>query len=244
MDYTGQITAETLTTGRKTGKNWEIAGIRGKRLIIAPELEEGTRLDAAFVKKICSTDKITGEKKYKDPFDFEPSHTVALFTNHLPRVGSNDAGTWRRFAVIPFNAVIEGKKDIKNYADYLYRHAGGAILKWIIEGARKFIEAGYRIEPPEVVKKAIEAYRAQNDWLNNYIAERCEIDPKHKQKSGELYGDYRAYCLNTGDYTRSLSDFKAGLEGAGYTTRKTKTGAFVYGLQLAQDNEFWGVRPL
>jgi P4 family phage/plasmid primase-like protien len=243
-DYTGQITAETLTTGRKTGKNWELGTIRGKRLIIAPELEEGTRLDAAFVKKICSTDKITGEKKYKDPFDFEPSHTVALFTNHLPRVGSNDAGTWRRLVVIPFNAVIEGKNDRKNYADYLFRNAGGAILKWIIEGAKKFIAADFHIEPPTVVKNSIEAYRQQNDWLSNYISERCEIDPKYKQKSGELYSDYRAYCTNTGDYIRSLPDFKAGLASAGFESRKTKIGAFVYGLRLSADNEFMGVHPL
>ena len=243
-DYAGLITAETLTTGRKSGKNWELAGIRGKRLIIAPELEEGTRLDAAFVKKICSTDKMTGEKKYKDPFDFEPSHTVALFTNHLPRVGSSDAGTWRRLIVIPFLAKFEGINDIKNYADYLYRNAGGAILKWICEGAKKFIEAGYRVEPPEIVKQAIEAYRQQNDWLNNYLSERCEIDTTYKQKSGELYADYRNYCLNTGDYTRSAPDFKAAIENAGFTTKKTKTGAFVYGLQLIPDNQFLGVCPL
>jgi P4 family phage/plasmid primase-like protien len=243
-DYVGQISAETLTTGRKSGKNYEIAGIRGKRLIIAPELEEGTRLDASFVKKICSTDKITGEKKYKDPFDFEPSHTVALFTNHLPRVGSNDAGTWRRLVVIPFNAVIEGKADIKNYAAYLYNNCGGAILKWIIEGAKKYIAADFHIEPPECVKQAIENYRQQNDWLNNYLAERCEIDPKFAQKSGELYSDYRAYCLNTGDYTRSAPDFKAAIESAGYETKKTKTGAFVYGLRLLPDNDFLGVQPL
>jgi hypothetical protein len=76
-DYAGQISAETLTTGRKNGKNWEIAELRGGRLIIAPELPEGTRLDESFVKKISSTDKILGEQKYKTPFTFEPSHASA-----------------------------------------------------------------------------------------------------------------------------------------------------------------------
>jgi P4 family phage/plasmid primase-like protien len=243
-DYVGQISAETLTTGRKTGKNWELAQIRGKRLIIAPELEEGTRLDASFVKKICSTDKITGEKKYKDPFDFEPSHTVALFTNHLPRVGSSDEGTWRRLVVIPFNAKIKEANDVKNYADHLFRNAGGAILKWIVEGARRYIAAGYHIEPPECVKQAIEAYRQQNDWLNNYLSERCEVDKTYKQKSGELYSDYRAYCVSTGDYARSAPDFNAAVENAGFVTKKTKTGAFVYGMRLLAENTFHGVHGL
>ena len=52
-----------------------------------------------------------------------------LYTNHLPRVGAIDDGTWRRLIVIPFAAKIEGKSDIKNYADYLFTNAGGAILK-------------------------------------------------------------------------------------------------------------------
>jgi P4 family phage/plasmid primase-like protien len=231
-DYSGQISAEILTTGRKTSKNWELADLRGKRLIVAPELEEGTRLDAAFVKKICSTDKIKGEKKYKDPFDFEPSHTVILFTNHLPRIGSTDTGTWRRLIVIPFNAVIEGKNDVKNYADYLLRHAGCAVLSWVIAGAQQYIKAGYRIEPPECVKRAIQQYRDANDWLSNYLSERCEIDEKSRQKSGELYEDYRAYSIASGEYTRSAADFKAAIEGAGYETRKTKNGAFTFGLHI------------
>ena len=65
-------------------------------------------------------------KKYKDPFSFVPSHTLVLYTNHLPKVGAIDAGTWRRLIVIPFNAKIEGSSDIKNYADYLFNKAGGA----------------------------------------------------------------------------------------------------------------------
>jgi len=231
-DYAGQISAETLTTGRKNGKNWELAELRGKRLIVAPELEEGTRLDASFVKKICSTDKILGEQKYKTPFTFEPSHTTVLYTNHLPRIGSTDAGTWRRIIVLPFDAVIEGQADIKNYADYLFRHAGGAALAWAIEGAKRFIKAGYRIEPPECVKAAVERYRDQNDWLNNFLTECCEVDPKYREKSGELYAKYREHCVQTGEYIRSAQDFKAAIEGAGYETRRIAAGVFVHGLRI------------
>jgi P4 family phage/plasmid primase-like protien len=234
-DYAGQISAETLTTGRKNGKNWELAELRGKRLIVAPELEEGTRLDAAFVKKICSTDKILGEQKYKTPFTFEPSHTTVLYTNHLPRIGSSDAGTWRRIIVLPFDAVIEGKADIKNYSDYLFRHAGGAALAWAIEGAKRFIKAGYHITPPECVKGAVESYREANDWLSNFLSECCEVDKRYKEKSGELYREYRVYCERTGEYIRSAQDFKAAVEGAGFETRRTNQGVFYYGFRLVSE---------
>ena len=110
-----------------------MAELKGKRLVIAAELEEGMRLNTAVIKQLCSTDEIQAEKKYKDPFRYTPAHTLVLYTNHLPRVGANDDGTWRRLIVIPFLAKLEGKSDIKNFADYLVKEAGGAFLSWVME---------------------------------------------------------------------------------------------------------------
>ena len=126
--YADSMSADVLTVGSKRNVKPELAEVRGKRLIIAAELEEGMRLSTSVVKQLCSTDDIRAEKKYKDPFSFTPSHTIVLYTNHLPKVGALDQGTWRRLIVIPFEAVIEGSKDIKNYADHLVAQAGGAIL--------------------------------------------------------------------------------------------------------------------
>ena len=204
--------------------------------MIAAELEEGMRLDTAIVKKLCSTDPILAEKKYKDPFSFVPSHTVILYTNHLPKIGTTDKGTWDRIVAVPFNANFRGMKgEIKNYADYLYEHCGGAVLSWIIEGAKRFIANDYNITMPSCVKRAIEQYKANNDWLDNFLSECCEIDRTYTQKSGELYACYRNYCDKTGDYKRSLADFKQALTAAGFETHKTKTGAIIYGLRVAPD---------
>lgn len=78
-----------------------------------------------------------------------------LYTNHLPKVGAIDKGTWRRLIVIPFEAKIEGSDDIKNFADYLFENAGSAILSWVIKGAKMVIEDNYHIEPPKKVQDAI-----------------------------------------------------------------------------------------
>ena len=235
-DYSGRLSAETLTANCRKNKSPEYAELRGKRIVIAAELEEGMRLDTAIVKKLCSTDPILAEKKYKDPFSFVPSHTVILYTNHLPKIGTTDKGTWDRIVAVPFNANFRGMKgEIKNYADYLYEHCGGAVLSWIIEGAKRFIANDYNITMPSCVKRAIEQYKANNDWLDNFLSECCEIDRTYTQKSGELYACYRNYCDKTGDYKRSLADFKQALTAAGFETHKTKTGAIIYGLRVAPD---------
>lgn len=81
--YSGNISADALTVGCKRNAKPELAETKGKRLLIAAELEEGMRLNTSVVKQFCSTDEIYAEKKYKDPFAFTPTHTLVLYTNHL-----------------------------------------------------------------------------------------------------------------------------------------------------------------
>lgn len=161
-----------------------------------------------------------------------------LYTNHLPKVGANDDGIWRRLIVIPFNAKITGQKDIKNYSDYLYENAGGAILTWIIEGAEKAIAADFKTRIPAVVENAIREYRSENDWLGHFINDSCDVDLSYREKSGRLYQEYRAYSAQNGEYTRSTTDFYTAIENAGYARQRTKQFTWIIGLRLKEGEDF------
>ena len=234
--YSGNMSADALTVNCKRNVKPELAELKGKRLIIAAELQEGMRLNTSVVKQLCSTDPIFAEKKFKAPFTFEPSHTLVLYTNHLPKVSASDDGTWRRLIVIPFHAKITGKDDRKNYTQYLVENAGGAVLSWLIEGARKVIAADFQIEPPQCVKDAIGAYREDNDWLGRFLSERCELNSCYKEKSGEIYKEYRRYCNETGDFIRSTTDFYGALDLCGFERKKTNKGILVRGLRIKIDD--------
>ena len=236
--YSGKISSDILTMGNKVNAQPEMAELKGKRLIIASEMQEGVRLNTAMVKQLCSTDEIQACKKYKDPFHFIPSHQVVLYTNHLPRVAASDDGIWRRLKVIPFNAKIKGNSDIKNYADYLFENAAPAIMKWIIEGAQKVSGCDHKVDDPKCVKDAIAAYREENDWLGHFLSECCEVGDGLTEKSGEFYQQYRAYCIQSGEYTRSTTDFYAAVEKAGFVRRKNMNGTLVYGLKLKTGQDF------
>lgn len=233
--YSGNISADMLTVGCRRNVKPELAEAKGKRMLIAAELEEGMRLNTANVKQLCSTDEIYAEKKYKDPFSYTPTHTLVLYTNHLPKVGAIDKGTWRRLIVIPFDAKIEGSADIKNYADYLFEKAGGAILTWVIEGAKKVIADNYKIDPPQKVRDAIEHYKESNDWLSYFLSERCELDPAYVAKSSEVYNEYRIFCTQVGEFTRSTTDFYTALETVGFERYRDRKGRYIKGLRLKTD---------
>lgn len=233
--YSGNLSADVLTVGYRRNVKPELAEAKGRRMLIASELEEGMRLNTSNIKQLCSTDEIYAEKKYKDPFSYTPTHTLVLYTNHLPKVGAIDKGTWRRLIVIPFDAKIEGSADIKNYTDYLYEKAGGAILSWVIEGAMKVIQDEYKIDPPQKVRDAIEQYKENNDWLAYFLNERCELDDSHTAKSGEVYNEYRLFCSQTGEFARSTADFYTALELAGFEKYRDAKGRYVKGLRLKSD---------
>ena len=234
--YSGNISADTLTVGCRRNIKPELAEAKGKRLLIAAEMQEGARLNDSTVKQLCSTDDMFAEKKYKDPFSFTPCHTLVLYTNHLPRVSASDDGIWRRLIVIPFDAKIEGAGDKKNYADYLYANASESILAWVIEGAKKVIDLDYKIPIPACVQKAIDEYRAQNDWFGHFIEDKCDVGSEYKESSSALYQAYRNYCLDTNEYVRNTADFYFALENAGYERIVVKRKRFFKGLCLKKDD--------
>ena len=231
-DYAGKIPAESLTTRAKNAKV-DLAEMLGKRFVLASETEEGQRLSTSMLKQIASVDEISAEKKYHDPFTFAPTHSIVLYTNHLPRVGSMDKGTWRRLIVLPFNAVIKNPQ--RDYAETLIRQASGAVLQWAIEGAKKFIAGGYQMPPCAVVDEANKEYRKANDWLRSFLEECCIIGEIEKITGGVLYKAYRAWATETGEYVRSNRDFGEALRVAGFEMKHTKIGNEWRGLTLSAD---------
>ena len=234
--YSGNMSADALTMGCKRNVKPELAEAKGKRLLIASELEEGVRLNTSIIKQLCSTDEIFAEKKYKDPFSFTPSHTLVLYTNHLPKVGAMDSGIWRRLIVIPFNAKITGRHDRKNYADYLVGNAAPYIMAWIIEGARKAIGNNFRIPLPKCVEDAISKYRQDNDWLGHFLADCCELGEPYETGSGKFYSAYRSYCARVGDFVRSTTEFYNAVEQRGFRRVKKKHSMWVLGLRLLESD--------
>ena len=242
--YSGKLSADTLTVGCKRNIKPEMAEMAGRRLIISAESREGDRLNDSAIKQLCSTDEVYAEKKYKDPFYFTPCHTLILYTNHLPRVSGSDDGIWRRLIVIPFLNKFTGAGDVKNYADYLYENAGEAILSWVIEGAKKVIDAGYNIKTPKCVKDAIDEYKEQNDWFHHFFEDCCEKDDSAKVSSSELYRVYRNYCLELNEYTRSTTDFYNALKTNGYETVVRERKKYIKGLKLKPSTDEFMQEPI
>lgn len=237
-DYACSINPEMLMSQRDGKQPVGITRLDGKRFVVAMESEEGRRLSAAMLKQLASTDLITGREMYQKERSFAPTHTLIMATNHLPKIGSTDTGTWRRIAVVPFKASIEGTKQIKDYAGILAATDGDAILSWIVDGARIFIANNYQLKVPQSVQEATKLYRASEDWINNFLQECCEKGKDFEESGGRLFDAYKKWCEeNNESYVRRSRDFADELERQGFDKRRTMRGSIWIGLKIVNSSD-------
>lgn len=233
-DYAGTIRSELMIASNDSGKKFEYARLRGKRFVIAEELEEGKQLDTAAVKHLCSTGDINAQFKGKDIFTFKPSHSTVLCTNHMPSVKAIDNGTWDRLIVIPFKGRFRNQgTEIKNYGAYLVDHCGGAILKWIIEGAQKYIQNDYKLIIPDTISNAIKSYQEENDWAADFFEDRLIFEFNRSATGSELYDAYQKFCqCSTLQPLPQTVVLPRIAEHPGVTKKRTNKGMRYYGVGI------------
>ena len=229
--YAGLIAADTLMSGRNKGR-FELSTMKNKRFLLASELEEGRVLSSSVLKQLTSTDEILVEKKYFDPENIVPKHTIVLFTNHLPKIASTDHGTLRRLIAVPFNAVIPDSQKIMNFTDILVGSAGSAIMSWAIEGAVKFVANEHKLHIPACVQNATAHYHADNDWLKDFLDDLCLIDPSYSIRAGELYDAYKSRTEKSKEFVRDGRGFAKELQSRGFVSKRTNRGNVWLGLSL------------
>ena len=241
--YAGYLPSKLITrSGKYNNMDVHVIELQGVRLVLLKELGVNERLAENALKDLFSTDSITGCRKFCDPVTFKPSHTGVLYTNNLPAIMSDDGGTKRRLQVIPCNAYFPKESAIENYADYMAEHAGGYIIKWCIEGAKKFIANNYKIKPPKAVLDATAGYIAEYDRLAEFIADCCYVDGNAKVLAGDLYARYGNWCMEQRTTFRASittfnrKDFKSRMEEKGFTAKRVTKGIEWQGIGLSSED--------
>ena len=199
-EYGGTITSPALTANKASGEGATpaIAGMRGKRLILADEWKENAKLDDAIVKRICSQDAITARMLHSNPITFTPTHTIILRTNSLPIVSGSDEGVWKRLRPLPFNYKVPPEKKDEGYRTRMVKEEGGAILAWLCRCAMRFIkmhESGEQLPNPDSVVALKKQYRTDSDILSQWGDAELE------------FGSFPPYFVSNKDLKDSFTGF-------------------------------------
>lgn len=179
-DYCTKLPISLLTRSRgsSSAASPEIAKTQGKRFGVMQEPEEQDRINVGLMKEITGGDKIEARGLYKDPVIFKPQFKLLLTCNELPKIPSNDGGTWRRLRVLPFKSEFvddptlphQFKKD--PYLCEKLEEWGEAFMSILIHYYKIYSLKGL-VEPSEVLKYTKE-YRKDSDIYCSFIDENIE----------------------------------------------------------------------
>lgn len=209
-------TFEDRPDGNKGGPREDLAGMMGKRFVDASEGRERVKLDLAFIKNVTGRDPVTCSKKYKAEFTYRPIFKLWLSTNHRPRVNGADPGLRRRVRMFPFKHPPQ-TADL-GLKDHLFDHELPGILRWFVEGARRWYASGLPI--PAAVAAETENFLREMDPLRRFLEEWCCVEGDAEAAAGGALwatGDslavaYREWCDHNGETSMHKNKFGAGIK--------------------------------
>ena len=120
----------------------------------------------------------------RDFWEFTPSHSIVMLTNHRPVVKGDDEGIWRRLRVVPFDVIVPKAEQDGQLKDKLREEIDG-ILTWLVAGCLAWQHSG--LDEPERAREATGSYRSDSDALGAFLDERCLTYGHAHVRSSELY---------------------------------------------------------
>lgn len=191
---------DSLLLGIKDAHPTEKAALYQKRFVAVSEPDQGARLKESRVKELTGEATITARRMNEDFWSFDRTHTFWMSTNHLPRITGSDEGIWRRVKLIPFEVDLRTvTTPIPDLDEILLRSEGSGILNWLVRGFHEYQAYGFM--EPQRVRVAVDGYRKDEDELESFVSEKCEIGDHCMATADELY---KAYLDWGGKASRSV----------------------------------------
>lgn len=196
-DYALNSSPDVLMSQRGgRGPENDVARLRGARLVTASESGETRRLDEERVKRLTGGDTYTARFLHREYFEFRPQFKLWLAANNKPEIRGTDNAIWRRVRLIPFSVTIPPEEQDPELPAKLQKEAPG-ILHWAVQGCLEWQRRG--LDPPPEICDATAEYRAEQDAVGRFIAERCTILEQLRVKTGHLYEAYVTWCQRSGE---------------------------------------------
>jgi P4 family phage/plasmid primase-like protien len=194
--YAAVAPISTFLASRTDQHPTDLAMLHGVRVVIASETEEGHAWATSKIKLMTGGDPITARYMRQDFFTYIPQFKIIILGNHKPSLHRVDVAIRSRFHLIPFTVTIpeperDKQLDEKLKAEY------PAIYAWMIEGCLAWQKQG--LNPPAKVRRATEAYLANEDTVSTWIRERCTLGVQNYATLLDLYGSFKAWAETNGE---------------------------------------------
>ena len=198
-EYAASCQPETvMMRDRNNTARGDLARLKGARMVVTSEPNDGCRLDEGIVKQMTggTENKLTARFLYGREFEFAPEFKVIMSTNYKPVIKGTDNGIWRRVRLIPFTAEFTKENRDPQLTEKLRRELPG-ILNWAIAGAVGWCKEG--LPPCAIIDEAGQEYRSEMDRVQQFLDDCTTRSESSSTQASTLYKCYKAWCSEQGD---------------------------------------------
>lgn len=198
-EYAASCQPETvMMRDRNNTARGDLARLKGARMVVTSEPNDGCRLDEGIVKQMTggTENKLTARFLYGREFEFSPEFKIVMSTNYKPVIKGTDNGIWRRVRLIPFTAEFTKENRDPQLTEKLRRELPG-ILNWAIAGAVGWCKEG--LPPCAIIDEAGQEYRSEMDRVQQFLDDCTTRSESSSTQASTLYKCYKAWCSEQGD---------------------------------------------
>ncbi len=147
-------------------------------------------------KALVSGDSIRAQKKYGQPFS-DRNHAVQIFsTNKIPESDDRSYAYYRRWVILCFDKVFEGKIKNTDLIDKLAtpQELSGLLNLALIALGQLHRDGGFKDVTVEGVKNE---YDNKANIIAAFLKEECVVDltaPEYLTLTTDVYGSYVSFC--------------------------------------------------
>jgi putative DNA primase/helicase len=227
-DYAMKAAPDMFMAKKHESHPTDRADLFGKRLVVAIETESGHRLNEVLIKELTGGDAIRARRMREDYWQFDPTHTLIMATNHRPVIRGTDNGIWRRLKLIPFTVSVSDERADKTVPERLRAEYPG-ILAWCVRGCLEWQARG--LATPSEVVEATDGYRREQDLIGSFLAECTRSDPSFRTRASVLYARYKAWGEAGSEFIATQTAFALALQERGFQ-KHISNGKWYLGIGL------------
>jgi len=194
-DYKGTVPITLVTDKRGSigGTSSEVIQLKGVRYAVMQEPSKDAVINEGILKELTGGDPLQARALYSDSEIFIPQFTLAVCTNSLFEVKSNDDGTWRRMKLVDFVSkfISEGEVHTDD-TKYVFPKDKGLKEKlplwaptFISMLVKRAIETDGEVKDCSEVVAASCKYRQSQDAITGFINEKIVKDPSNTDGIGK-----------------------------------------------------------
>lgn len=216
--YANKLNVAILLQKRPDGQSAspELAKLKGKRFTYCEEPDQGSELNVGIMKELTGGGMITARFLNKNSMQFKNTTKFFMLCNDLPRISSDDQGTWRRVKNVRFpSRFVHRDNKVPYEVQYppgshhyprddslpdelnqnyrmpmmaLLIHYYNTFLKSNSNDAKKKVNS---ISVPHEVEEASRQYMRTQDILRAWIEQNLEIKEGSQLRARDIRDSFR-----------------------------------------------------